>query len=164
MSVSAASSIARPPGRYHEECTPGQIIEHAVTRTITEADNTQFCRMTENTQPLHLDAEFARHSEFGQRLVNSLYTLGLMVGISVHDTTHGTLVANLGLADVRFPKPVFHGDTIHVRTTVVGVRASASRPGQGVVVFEHQAFNQHDVLVASCKRTVLLHSRPAAGA
>ena len=136
-------------------------MRHELRRTIGEADNVLFCSLTHNTQPLHLDAEYARHSEFGQRLVNSLLTLGLMVGISVADTTAGTLIANLGLDQVVFPKPVFHGDTLRVESEVRSARASGSRPGSGVVQFEHRAFNQRDELVARCLRTVLLHGRGA---
>ena len=149
------------PGLYFEEFAVGQTIEHEIRRTVTEADNTLFSVMTMNAQPLHLDAEFAAQSEFGQRLVNSLFTLGLMIGISVGDTTIGTTVANLGMTDVRFPKPVFHGDTLHVVTKVLALRGSKSRPEAGLVEFEHSAINQRGELVAICKRTALMKRRSA---
>ncbi len=149
------------PGLYFEEFSVGQVIEHAIRRTVTEADNTLFSVMTMNAQPLHLDAEFAAQSEFGQRLVNSLFTLGLMIGISVGDTTIGTTVANLGMTDVRFPKPVFHGDTLHVVTKVLALRDSKSRPEAGLVEFEHSAINQRGELVAICKRNALMKRRSA---
>jgi acyl dehydratase len=148
-------------GLYVEDCHLGLVLRHRLHRTISEADNILFCSLTHNTQPLHLDAEYAARSEFGQRVVNSMLTLGLMVGISVSDTTEGTLIANLGLNDVSFPAPVFHGDTLRIESTVHGVRPSHSRPGAGVVEFTHQAFNQRDQLVARCVRAVLLHGRPA---
>jgi acyl dehydratase len=150
-------------GLYWEDCQPGMVLQHSLRRTVSEADNILFCALTHNTQPLHLDAEYAARSEFGQRLVNSLLTLGLLVGISVADTTERTLIANLGFADVEFPKPVFHGDTLRIETTIVTARASRSRPGSGVVEFEHRAYNQANVLVARCRRTVLLHGRVHAG-
>jgi acyl dehydratase len=149
-------------GLYFEEFAVGQTIEHAIRRTVTEADNTLFSVMTMNPQPLHLDAEFAAGSEFGQRLVNSLFTLGLMIGLSVGDTTIGTTVANLGMTDVRFPKPVFHGDTLHATTRVLAVRDSKSRPDAGLVELEHSATNQRGEIVAICKRTALMKRRPAA--
>ncbi len=151
-------------GLYWEDCQPGAVLQHSLRRTVSEADNILFCSLTHNTQPLHLDAEYAARSEFGQRLVNSLLTLGLMVGISVADTTERTLIANLGFGEVVFPKPVFHGDTLRVESSIVTARASRSRPGSGVVEFEHRAFNQHEELVARCRRTVLLHGRTHAGA
>lgn len=147
-------------GKWFEELTPGLVIAHAVTRTITEADNTLFSVMTMNPQPLHLDAEFAAQSEFGQRLVNSLLTLGLLVGITVHETTLGTTIANLGFDEIAFPAPVFHGDTLWAETTVVAARGSQSRPTAGVVTFEHRGYNQADVLVARCRRNALVHRRP----
>ena len=115
-------------GLYFEEFSEGQVFEHAMTRTVTETDNVLFTTMTMNPQPLHLDAEFAKTTEFGRPLVNSIFTLGLVIGISVGDTTLGTTVANLGMSDVRFPKPVFHGDTIHARTTVVSCAAASRAP------------------------------------
>jgi acyl dehydratase len=143
-------------GLYFEQFTVGQTIEHAIRRTVTEADNTLFSVMTMNPQPLHLDADFAASSEFGQRIVNSLFTLGLMIGLSVGDTTVGTTIANLGMTDVRFPKPVFHGDTLRAVTRVLSARQSKSRPDAGLVEFEHTALNQRDETVAICKRTALM--------
>jgi acyl dehydratase len=148
-------------GRWFEELTPGLIIDHAITRTVTEADNTLFSVMTMNPQPLHLDESFAETTEFGTRLVNSLFTLSLLVGLSVYETTHGTTVANLGFDAVEFPAPVFHGDSIRAQTEVLAARPSASRPSQGVVTFEHRAFNQRDELVARCRRAALMRCRPA---
>jgi acyl dehydratase len=148
-------------GRWFEDLTPGLVIDHAITRTITESDNTMFSVMTMNPQPLHLDESFAETTEFGARLVNSLFTLSLMIGLSVYETTHGTTVANLGFEDIAFPTPVFHGDSIHAQTEVLSARPSSSRPTQGVVVFEHRAFNQRDELVARCRRSALMHRRPA---
>ncbi|GGK32542.1 MaoC family dehydratase [Deinococcus malanensis] len=153
--------LLRPQGRYFEELAPGTVIRHRVTRTLTEADNVLFTTMTMNPQPLHLDHAYAAQTEFGQPLVNSLLTLSLLVGLSVHELTLGTLIANLGLTDVAFPKPVFHGDTIRAESVVVEARESRSRPGQGVVVVEHRAFNQRGELVAQCKRTALMQKRPA---
>lgn len=147
-------------GRYFEQFSVGEVIEHALRRTITEADNVWFCALTHNTQPLHLDAEYARHTEFGQRLVNSMLTLSLLVGVSVADTTQGTLIANLGMTDVKFPKPVFHGDTLRASTVVHSARRSRSRAGAGIVEFEHQAHNQRDELVAVCTRAALLQCQP----
>jgi acyl dehydratase len=147
-------------GLWLEELTVGLVIDHAVTRTVTEGDNTLFSVMTMNPQPLHLDEEFASKSQFGTRIVNSLFTLSLLVGISVHETTLGTTVGNLGFEEIAFPAPVFHGDTIHAQTEVVAARASASRPGEGIVTFEHRAFNQRDVLVARCRRAALMRMRP----
>ena len=151
------------PGMWFEEFEVGQVVRHALTRTVTEADNVLFTTMTMNPQPLHLDAEFAKSTEFGQPLVNSLFTLGLVVGISVHETTLGTTVANLGFTSIEFPAPVFHGDTIHVETEVLSTRASSSRPGQGIVEKEHRGYNQRDVLVARARRSALMKGRPAEG-
>jgi acyl dehydratase len=148
-------------GIWFDELKVGQVFNHAIRRTITETDNVLFTVLTHNPAQLHLDEEYCRtETEFGQRLVNSVYTLGLMVGISVGDTTLGTAVANLGWDEVRFPKPLFHGDTIHVRTEVLDLRESKSRPDQGIVTFLHEAFNQRDELVASCKRSGLQRKRP----
>ncbi len=149
-------------GLYFEDFVVGQKFDHAIRRTVTEADNVFFCTLTHNPAPLHLDAEYCRtQTEFGQRLVNSALTLGLMVGISVADTTLGTTVANLGWDEVRFPKPVFHGDTLHIQSEVHELRASGSRPRNGIVIFVHRAFNQRDELVAVCKRSALMLRRPA---
>src|ERR671920_2647378 len=139
-------------GLYFEEFSEGQVFEHALTRTVTEMDNVLFTTMTMNPQPLHLDAEFAKTTEFGRPLVNSIFTLGLMIGITVNDTTLGTTVANLGMTDVRFPKPVFHGDTLRVKTTVLSLRESKSRPDAGIVEFGHVAINQRGETVAECTR------------
>ena len=149
-------------GLWFEQFHEGQEFVHDWTRTVTEMDNTMFSLLTMNPQPLHIDAHFAEKTEFGQRLFNSLYTLGIMIGMTVNDTTLGTTVANLGMTDVRFPKPVFHGDTLRARTKVVSVRASRSRPDAGLVEFEHVALNQRDEVVASCRRTGLMKRRPAA--
>jgi acyl dehydratase len=151
-------------GLYFEQFAPGQVFRHAVTRTVTEMDNTLFSVMTLNMQPLHLDAHFSEKTEFGQRLVNSLFTLGLVIGISVSDTTLGTTIGNLGMTDVRFPKPVFHGDTLRVETEIVSVRESKSRPSAGIVEFEHRGYNQRDELVCICRRSGLMRRQPAAGA
>lgn len=148
------------PGLYLEEFQTGQVFRHTLRRTVTEMDNMLFSNMTLNPQPLHIDFEFCKTTEFGQPLVNSLFTLGLMIGIAVNDTTVGTTVANLGMNEVTFPAPLFHGDTVHVETTVVSVRASRSKPDRGIVEFEHKAFNQHDVLVARCVRQAMMKTRP----
>jgi acyl dehydratase len=144
------------PGLYFEEFSVGQTFAHPIRRTVTEADNVFFTAMTHNPAQLHLDEEYAKTTEFGARIVNSLFTLGLMIGISVGETTLGTTVANLGMDDVRFPKPVFHGDTLHIESEVLELRESKSRPRNGIVVFAHRAFNQKDDLVASCKRSALM--------
>ena len=148
-------------GLYYEQFSPGQTFEHAWTRTLTEMDNVLFSSLTMNVQPLHLDAHFAAQTEFGKPLVNSLFTLGLLIGMTVNDTTLGTTVANLGMTDVNFPKPVFAGDTLHVRTRVLSVRESKSRPNAGIVEFEHTALNHRDEVVATCKRSALMRKRPA---
>lgn len=148
------------PGLYFEEFAVGQTFDHTIRRTVTEADNVWFSALTHNPAPLHIDAEYCKNTEFGQRLVNSCLTLAFMVGISVNDTTVGTTVANLGWDDVRFPAPVFHGDTLRIQTDVVECRESQSRPDNGIVVFEHRAYNQNDVLVGVCKRSALMHRKP----
>jgi acyl dehydratase len=147
-------------GCWFEDLQEGMVVRHAVSRTITEADNTQFSTMTMNPQPLHLDAQFAAESEFGARIVNSLFTLGLLVGVSVYELTLGTTIANLGFEKVEFPRPLFHGDTLHAESTVVSVRASKSRPDAGIVHFEHRGYNQRDELVALCERAALMRRRP----
>ena len=147
-------------GLYFEEFEVGREYHHEFSRTVTEMDNTMFSLLTMNPQPLHIDAHFAETTEFGQRLFNSLYTLGIMIGMSVYDTTLGTTVANLGWDEVRFPKPVFHGDTIRVETEVHELRDSRSRPQNGIVVFVHRGFNQRGELVASCKRSALMLRKP----
>ena len=151
-------------GLYFEEFEIGQVFRHRMRRTITEADNVFFSALTHNPAALHLDEEYCRtETEFGQRIVNSAFTLGLMVGITVGDTTLGTTVANLGWDEVRFPKPLFHGDTIRVETEVLSKRPSRSRPGQGIVEFLHRAFNQKGELVAHCKRSGLMLGKPVLG-
>jgi acyl dehydratase len=141
---------------YFEEFSIGQIFDHAIRRTITETDNVLLTTMTHNPAALHLDAEYMKTTEFGRPLINSCLTLSLMVGISVGDTTNRTAVANLGWDEVRFPKPLFCGDTIRVETEVLELRDSRSRPDNGIVVFAHRAFNQDDDLVGECKRTALM--------
>ena len=147
-------------GLYFEEFTVGQVFRHQPGRTVTEADNVLFTTMTMNPQPLHLDAAFASQTEFGQRLVNSLLTLGIAVGLSVGDTTLGTTVANLGFDKIEFPKPVFHGDTLYIETEIVDKRESRSRPDAGVVFFEHRATNQREELVARIRRAGLMRRKP----
>jgi acyl dehydratase len=149
-------------GLYLEEFEVGMLIRHPLTRTVLESDNMMFSVMTLNPQPLHIDFDFASRSEWGKPLVNSLFTLGLMIGISVHDTTLGTTIGNLGMTDTTFPHPVFHGDTIRVETEVKSVRASKSRPDRGIVEFEHRAFNQHGTLVARCVRQAMMMSKDKA--
>ena len=149
-------------GLYFEQFQQGRVFQHAVTRTVTEMDNTLFSVMTLNMQPLHLDAHFSEKTEFGQRLVNSLFTLGLVIGISVTDTTLGTTIANLGMSDIRFPKPVFHGDTLRVETEVLSLRASGSRPEAGIVEFEHRSHNQRGELVCVCRRSAFMKRQPVA--
>jgi acyl dehydratase len=149
-------------GLWFEELTEGRVIDAEWSRTVTEADNVQFCAMTMNVQKLHLDAEFARATEFGRPLVNSLFTLGLMIGMSVHNLTMGTTIANLGMTEVAFPAPVFAGDTIRTETRVVASRESRSRPDCGIVTFRHEAFNQEGTLVATCLRQALMMKRPPA--
>jgi acyl dehydratase len=149
-------------GRWYDDLVPGTVIAHAVTRTITEADNTLFSALTMNPQPLHLDAEFAAATEFGERIVNSLYTLALLVGLTVYETTLGTTIANLGFDEIVFPVPVVHGDTLWAETEVLAARLSRSRPGSGIVTFAHRGFNQRDELVVRCRRNALMHRRPNA--
>lgn len=148
-------------GLYYEQFEVGRIYEHAVRRTVTEMDNTLFSCLTLNTQPLHIDHHFAAGTEWGRPLVNSLFTLGLMIGISVGDTTLGTTIGNLGMTDVKFSKPVFHGDTIRVTTEVVTKRESRSRPEAGLVEFHHRAYNQRDELVAECHRQAFMRKQSA---
>jgi acyl dehydratase len=148
-------------GLYFEQFQVGQHFTHDVRRTVTETDNVLFTTMTLNPAAIHLDAEYAKTTEFGRPLVNSAFTLGLMVGISVGDTTLGTTVGNLGWDEVRFPAPVFAGDTLRVESEVLELRESRSRPGNGIVVFGHRAFNQRDELVATCRRVALMLRQPA---
>jgi acyl dehydratase len=148
-------------GLYFEDFEIGQEFKHVLTRTVTEMDNTMFSLLTLNPQPLHIDAHFAASTEFGQRIFNSLYTLGIMIGMTVYDTTLGTTVANLGMTHVSFPKPVFHGDTLRAMTKVMSLRDSKSRPKAGIVEFEHRAFNQREETVACCLRIALMHRKTA---
>jgi acyl dehydratase len=150
------------PGYYFEEFEIGHVFRHAIRRTVTEADNVLFSALTHNPAPLHIDSEYMRtRSEFGRPLVNSFFTLGLIVGISINDTTLGTTVANLGMEEVRFPHPLFPGDTVHVETEVLAKRLSRSRPGNGILTLMHRGNNQHEVLVAVCRRAVLMLCKPA---
>ncbi|HQF31385.1 MAG TPA: MaoC family dehydratase [Hyphomicrobiales bacterium] len=149
-------------GLYFEEFEVGRVIEHPLRRTVTEMDNMLFSNMTLNPQPLHIDRHFCEtQTEWGQPLVNSLFTLGLMIGISVNDTTVGTTIANLGMTDVKFPNPLFQGDTVNVTTGVVAKRESKSRTDAGIVEFEHKAFKQTGELVAVCRRQAFMKKRPA---
>ena len=147
-------------GRYFEEWKVGDRVAHEITRTVTETDNVLFSTLTHNPQPMHLDVEAAKASEFGQILVNSCFTFSLVVGVSVADTTLGTLVANLGFDEVKFPKPVFYGDTLRFESECIAVRESSSRPTAGIVTWEHRATNQRDEIVCTMKRTALLHKKP----
>lgn len=149
-------------GLYFEEFEIGKVYEHAITRTVTEMDNVLFTCLTHNPQPLHLDAEFAAKTEWGKPLVNSLFTLGLMIGVSVGDTTLGTTIGNLGMTDVKFPNPVFHGDTLRATTEVASKRESKSRPGSGIVDFIHRSYNQRGELVAECRRQAFMRGKPKA--
>lgn len=150
-------------GLWFEEFEEGQVFDHFIKRTVTEMDNVLFSALTHNPQPLHIDRHFAEtQTEFGAPLMNSIFTLGLMIGISVNDTTLGTTIANLGMTDVKFPHPVFQGDTLSVKTTVLGSRASKSRPEAGIVEFQHEGFNQAGKLVAICKRQALMRRKEQA--
>lgn len=149
-------------GLYYEEFTVGQKFDHAITRTLTEMDNVLFTALTHNPAKLHLDEEYCKNeTEFGQRIVNSAFTLALVVGITVYETTLGTTVANLGWDEVRFPRPCFHGDTIRVESEVLEKRDSKSRPNNGIVIFAHRAYNQNNELVTECKRSALMLRKPA---
>ena len=148
-------------GLYYEEFEVGRRFEHKVHRTVTETDNLLFSALTMNPAALHLDAEYMKDTTYGKPLVNSVFTLGLMVGISIYDTTFGTTVANLGWEDVRFPKPVFVGDTLRIETTVLAMRESQSRKDTGIITLGHKAFNQRNEEVASCRRVALMLKRPA---
>ncbi|HKN41678.1 MAG TPA: MaoC family dehydratase [Sphingomicrobium sp.] len=148
-------------GRFFDEWQVGDVIAHAVTRTVTETDNVLVSALTHNPQPMHLDHEVAAQSEFGKPLVNSIYTFGLMVGVSVTDTTLGTLVANLGYDRLVFPAPVFVGDTLRSESECIELRPSNSRPNAGIVTWEHRSFNQRDELVCKCSRSALLLKKPA---
>ena len=148
------------PGLHFEEFETGQVIAHELRRTVTEMDNMLFSNMTLNPQPLHIDRHFCEtQTDWGQPLVNSLFTLGLMIGISVNDTTIGTTIANLGMSEVKFPHPLFHGDTVNVTTEVMEKRESRSRPDAGIVEFEHKAYNQKGDLVAVCRRQAFMKKK-----
>lgn len=147
-------------GLYFEEFEPGMVIDHPTRRTVTEADNTLFSVMTLNLAPLHLDAEYSKNSIYGQRLVNSLFILGLVSGITVPETTQGTTLGNLGFEQIKFPKPVFHGDTIHVQTKIESKRESKSRNDSGIVTFRHLGINQRDEVVCDALRVGLMMKRP----
>ena len=148
------------PGLWFEEFEEGQVFDHALSRTVTEADNMWFCNATLNPQPLHIDFNFAADTEYGQPLVNSLFTLGLVIGMTVAETTLGTTLGNLAMTDIKFPRPVFHGDTIKSRTTTISTRESKSRPDDGIVEFYHEGFNQRGEVVATCSRTALMRKQP----
>jgi acyl dehydratase len=147
-------------GLYYEEFKEGMEFKHALTRTITEMDNVMFCAMTHNPQPLHLDEEFSKETMYGQRIVNSLFTLGLIIGVTVAETTLGTTLGNLGMTDIRFKNPVFHGDTVRVVTRIKEKRESKSRPTAGLVVFEHIGYNQRNEEVGYVVRTGLMKKKP----
>lgn len=147
-------------GLYFEQLSVGQVFEHEIRRTVTEADNVWFCGATYNPAQIHIDAEYCRSTEFGQPLVNSIFTLGLVVGLTVQDTTLGTTVANLGFTDIVFPKPVFAGDTLRAVTTVKDVRESKSRPNAGIVTFLHEGLNQRGEVVCSSTRQALMLRTP----
>ena len=155
-------TIARSPrgGMYYEAFEVGKLYEHTLRRTVTQMDNMLFSNMTLNPQPLHIDREFcAKETQWGQPLMNSLFTLGLMIGISVNDLTVGTTIANLGMEEVTFPHPLFEGDTVHCTTEVLSKRESKSRPDAGIVQFHHRAYNQDGKLVAECRRQAFMHMR-----
>ena len=149
------------PGRYFDEWQVGDRVEHGITRTVTETDNVLISTLTHNPQPMHLDHEVAAGSEFGKPLVNSIYTFGLMVGVSVSDTTLGTLIANLGYDKLIFPSPVFVGDTLRSESECLEMRESKSRPNAGIVTWEHRSYNQRGELVCKCTRSALLLKKPA---
>jgi acyl dehydratase len=151
------------PGRWFEEFSVGQVFRHEIRRTMTEADNMWFCNATYNPAPIHIDVEYCKSTEFGRPLVNSIFTLGLVVGLSVQDTTLGTTVANLGMTDVKFPAPVFVGDTVRSQTSIQEVRASKSRGNAGIVTFLHDGYNQRDELVCTCIRQGLMLRKPQNG-
>lgn len=151
------------PGKYFDELNPGDHFKHALGRTVTEADNTLFCALTMNTQPLHVNEDFAAKTQFGQRIVNGIYTLGLVVGLTVADLTEGTIVANLGYERVVHPNPVFHGDTIYVETDVLDKRESASKPDRGLVRLKHTGRKQDGVVVIELERTAMFLKRPSRG-
>src|SRR3954468_19443984 len=150
---------AHMAGLWFEDLNVGQVYRHPITRTVTEADNMLFSCLTMNPQPLHIDRHFAAHTEWGQPLMNSLFTLGLMIGISVNDLTVGTIVANLGMTEVKFPAPLFEGDTVHCTTEIMSKRESKSHPGAGIVELHHRAYKQDGTMVAECRRQVFMRMR-----
>ena len=152
------------PGLWFEDLTEGLVVDAEWTRTVTESDNVMFCALTMNVQKLHLDAEFAATTEYRRPLVNSIFTLGLMIGMTVHNLTDGTTLGNLGMTSTIFPNPVFAGDTIRALSTVLAARASKSRPDAGIVTFRHEGFNQKGQLVAKCERQALMKRRPITAA
>lgn len=152
--------MSKMAGKYFDELKPGMLIKHQIGRTITEMDNVLFSALTLNTQPLHLDDQFAQNTIFGQRIVNGIFTMGLVVGLTVAELTQGTIIANLSYEKVRHPHPVFHGDTITVETEVLETRESRSKPDRGVVRLRHSGFNQNGVQVIELERTVLFLKRP----
>ncbi|CAG2153840.1 MaoC family dehydratase [Cupriavidus numazuensis] len=147
-------------GLYFEDCTEGLVVEHAIRRTVTETDNVLFSALTYNCAPLHIDAEYSKDSIYGQRLVNSMFLLALVAGVTVYETTLGTTLGNLGFQEIKFPKPTFHGDTIRVRTEIVNARLSKSRTDSGIVTFRHVGLNQRDEEVCVAVRTGLMKVRP----
>jgi acyl dehydratase len=151
-------------GLWYEAFEVGMVFEHEWSRTLTETDNRWFSLLTMNTQPVHISVHAAEKTIWKKPLVNSLFTLGCMVGMTVNDTTFGTTVANLGMNNVKFPHPLFEGDTIRMRTTVLAKRESASRPGEGIVTLQHECFNQNDILCGICERAALMMKQPAAAA
>ena len=148
-------------GLYFEQFSVGQTFVHEIRRTVTDMDNILFSSLTYNPAAVHIDHEYAKSTEFGKPLMNSIFTLGLVIGLSVQDTTLGTTVGNLGMEDTKFPRPVFAGDTIRAETKIMAVRESKSRPTQGIVTFEHRGFNQHNEEIAYCRRIGLMMRRPA---
>ena len=164
MSAKPAIPVTRHPrgGIYFDDFVIGHLFEHPLRRTVTQMDNMLFSNMTLNPQPLHIDREFcAKETEWGQPLMNSLFTLGLMIGIQVADTTVGTTIANLGMTEVKFPHPLFENDTVHCTTEVMSKRESKSHPGAGIVELHHRAYNQDNKLVAECRRQAFIKMRPA---
>jgi acyl dehydratase len=161
--MTTTDSPPRPHrGLWFEQLEPGTVVQHAIRRTLTESDNVMFTSMTMNPAWLHLDFDYATNeTEFGRPLVNSMLTVAVVIGISVHETTLGTTVANLGFKEITFPAPVFHGDTIRVESEVLAARASKSRPQQGIVTFEHRGFNQRNELVCRAVRDALMHREPS---
>lgn len=149
------------PGKYFDDLNVGDHFRHSLGRTVTEMDNTLFCALTLNTQPLHINEDFAQKTQFGQRIVNGLFTLGLVIGLTVPDLTEGTIVANLGYERVLHPNPVFHGDTIYVESDVLDKRESASKPDRGIVRFRHTAHKQDGAVVCEVERTVMFLKHPS---